>query len=120
MNAAGLRLRAALEEYVRSIEGDTGTRRGGVRRQQVNTEDAQLVQLSRTLLTQLSGESSNANPVDRDTPGARARNRAATGGQTLESARESARALLNGSPSATNGPAGAPAGGGNHQGGTSQ
>lgn len=118
MNAAGIRLRQALEEYVQSIAGDTGSRRSGGIRRQVNGTDRKLVDQANALLEAIGGSPAASDTSSRDTPGSRARDRVSTGGRSMESARDTARALL-GAASATNGPAGTPAGGGNTQGGQS-
>lgn len=120
--AQRLRLRQALDEFVRAYAGDTGTRRRGLRAQ-IADDDRELVELAGGLLTRLDGGSGNTTPEGRNTPGSRARDRATTGaagdagGSSMDSATARVRSLMGGG--ATNGSAGAPAGGGN-EGGTQQ
>lgn len=114
-NHAALRLREALDDYMRSISGDTGTRRRGGVSSRVNDEDRETFEAARALLGRLDG-SSQAPAAQRNTPGARARDRAMQG--TDESVNRGADLFpaLRGGRHATNEPAGTPAGGGNQGG----
>lgn len=105
-NAAALRLRDALNDYVRSISGDTGTRRGSVRGA-VNERDRKLVEQAQGLLAGLEG-GGDTSPAGRNTPGSRARQRAETPGSRPQEAngwgRDAARALLGTPPADTGTP----------------
>lgn len=104
------RLIEAAEEYVRVFRGDTGTRRAGLR-SQIPEADRALVTGAETLLDALRGGDST-RPEARETPGARARDRASTGPDQIGSASSHARERF-GLPGVTRESAGAPAGGGN-------
>lgn len=114
LNARGLRLREALDEFIRGFTGDTGTRRAGLR-SQLTEGDRALIETSQSLLGLLDGSNGSTTAEGRDTPGAKARDRAATGPRTMDSASQHARTLLG--AAASNGSAGAPAGGGTNEGG---
>lgn len=79
------RLRSALDDFVRALEGDTGTRRGRVRSAQ--SQDEPMVRQARELLTALDG-GSNQPPAD--TPGRRAALAASPGGEANTSQRAQA------------------------------
>lgn len=120
-NAAALRLRDAVGEYLQSIAGDTGSRRKGGVNRRVNDEDRQTYELANQLLGRLDGDTSS--PAEqRNTPGARARDRAMQGsddGSTVTRGSGMWPVLRDGRGAAVmNGSAGKPADGGQQEGGT--
>jgi hypothetical protein len=80
------RLRAALEEFIRSEQGDTG---GGMRSAQADGSK-QAVDLASKLLDHLGGAQQERQ---QSTPGQRARSRA-TAGQAINDAGARARSML--------------------------
>lgn len=78
-NARGLRLREALDEFIRGFAGDTGSRRAGGINRRINDADRQLVESAQGLLGLLDGGSGSTAPEQRNTPGSRARDRAMPG-----------------------------------------
>ena len=109
-NAQGLRLIEALEEFIRVYEGDTGTRRGGLR-SQIDPAARELVSTARQLHGTLTGTYGAGDATERDTPGSRAAKAASAGeGSTGTRARELMGAMT--------GAGGSPAGGGMNEGGT--
>jgi hypothetical protein len=115
-NAAALRLRDAVQEYLQSIAGDTGSRRQGGVNRRVNDEDRETYELANNLLGRLDGDTSS--PAEqRSTPGARARDRAMQGPGDRPAVNRGDGmwpVLRNGGGAAVmNGAAGKPAAGGN-------
>lgn len=101
-NAQALRLREALQEFVAAYNGDTGTGRRGGSRKQIPDADKQLVKSATDLLALVDG-GPQGDAGQRDTPGARARDRASTGGAAAATAgwgRDAARALVGVAPAA--------------------
>lgn len=122
-NAAALRLRDAVQEYLQSIAGDTGSRRQGGVNRRVNDEDRETYELATNLLGRLDGDT--RGPAEkRDTPGSRARDRAMQGsddGSTVTRGSGMWPVLRDGRGAAVmNGSRGTPPDGGQHEGGNAQ
>jgi Ni,Fe-hydrogenase III large subunit len=109
-NAQALRLREAIDDYLRSVAGDTGSRRQGGVNRRVNDADRELYELAQTLHSKLDS-SDNAPASKRDTPGARARDRAMQEPNGAISRGDDGFPVLRGGRAVTNEPAGTPAGG---------
>lgn len=81
-SAQGLRLISALDDFIRSYQGDTGNPSGGGLRSKIDPHAAELVQEASAFRAKLEGTYGGGDTSSRDTPGSRAAQSAGPGGDS--------------------------------------